>query len=75
MPHTETELRDLCADALGAAHLPACVTAAVEDRRRLLEERQASIRALASAWAEGMDRVEVASSDWLTLTVLVPADV
>ena len=75
VPHTETELRDLCADALGAAHLPACVTAAVEDRRRLLEERQASIRALASAWAEGMDRVEVASSDWLTLTVLVPADV
>jgi superfamily II DNA or RNA helicase len=74
VPHTEAELRELCADTLAAEHLAHRVAAAVEERRRLLEARQASIRRLASAWAEGMDRVEVASTDWLTLTVLVPAD-
>ncbi len=74
VPHTEAELRELCRDALEAGHLPPRVDAAVEQRRRKLEARQASIRRLASAWAEGMDRVEVASVDWLTLTVLVPAD-
>jgi len=73
VPHTEAELRELCADALAAEHLPDRVKATVEERRHQLEARQASIRRLASTWAEGMDRVEVASVDWLTLTVLVPA--
>ncbi len=72
--HTEEELRDLCADALATEGLNERVAAAVEARRRRLEQRQASIRRLASAWAEGMDKVEVASVDWLTLTLLVPAD-
>jgi len=73
VPHTEKELRALCTAALAAPHLPARVDEEIGRRRRLLEERQASIRRLASAWAEGMDRVEVASADWLTLTLLVPA--
>ncbi len=74
IPHAEAELRELCSDALGAAHLGAQVKEEVEDRRRLLEERQASIRRLATTWTEGMERVDVASVDWLTLTLLVPVD-
>ncbi|RME54160.1 MAG: helicase [Deltaproteobacteria bacterium] len=74
LPHTESELRDLCRDALATESLPSRVDAAVEARRAELQARQASVRRLASAWAEGMDRVEVASVDWLTLTLLVPAN-
>ncbi len=74
IPHSAAELQDLCAEAMAAQHLPALVANAVEERRCLLARRQASIRNLASAWAEGMDSVEVASADWLTLTVLVPAN-
>jgi len=74
VPHTGSELRKLCHDALGAQALPGLVDSGVEARRGELEARQSSIRRLARAWSEGMDRVEIASVDWLTLTVLVPAD-
>jgi len=74
IPHTEVELREICAEALAAQHLPIRIDEQVERRRKRLEERQRSIRRLATAWSEGMDSVELASTDWLTLTVLIPAN-
>lgn len=60
-------------DALGCAQLDQLVAAAVESRKQALLKRQQDMANVSADWARGMDRVNVASQDLLTLTLLIPA--
>ena len=66
------DIQGAAAEALGTDELPALVEHAVETRRLQLVERQKEIARMASDWARGMDDVRVASTDLLTLTILIP---
>ncbi|MGH9319085.1 MAG: hypothetical protein ACRD3V_04240, partial [Vicinamibacteria bacterium] len=72
LAHSREEIEEAGREALAHPSLELVVGEAVERRRRELEQRQRAIAAAGGEWTAGVDVLEVASTDRLSLTIVFP---